>query len=707
MPLPRQNSWRLAAFVTVVCHSWLAAWQPGRTAEPALGAMGEAARWTAAKFGGVAEIPTKTLPGRPCFTTEPPFSFRYDGQSSAELRWQPARASRKLDDQRSEHTLSYADDKTGLQVRCVAVAYHDFPAVEWTVYFRNAGASDTPILEDLQGLDARFECGAGGEFVLHGIQGDFCTADSFEPYRRTLAAGTETKFAPPPSGKSSDGPKGWPYFNLQFPGGGVILAIGWPGQWFSSFRRDEGRGLRIRAGQELTHLRLKPGEEIRTPLTALLFWQGDDVVAAQNLWRRWYVAHNLPRVGGKPQPAVAQIQVGGGEKDIAYVQRFLDAGIHVDLCWRDAGGTRESVWFQAGEGPFHKPGMIWLNSGTWEIDTAKYPNGFRPFTDWIHARNMQFVLWFEPERVGDPNSWLGKHHPEWLLPGTSHGALLDEGNPEARKWLTEHVSGMIQSQGIDWYREDMNGGGPLPAWRRHDAPDRQGMTENLYVQGHLAFWDELRRRHPGLRIDSCASGGRRNDLETMRRAVPLLRSDFQFPTMPGVVEGNQGHTYGLSFWLPFQGTGCYLYEPYAYRSFYLPSFGMGRLTAENTAAQQKAYAECRRLAPLMMADYYPLTPYSRELNQWIAWQFDRPETGEGAVQAFRRSQSADDVVRLKLRGLDPGADYVLTDWDSGESQTIGGRELRDEGLAVSIRGQPGSAVIVYKKKGIEGIGVGS
>ncbi|HPM80856.1 MAG TPA: GH36 C-terminal domain-containing protein, partial [Candidatus Anammoximicrobium sp.] len=137
------------------------------------------------------------------------------------------------------------------------------------------------------------------------------------------------------------------------------------------------------------------------------------------------------------------------------------------------------------------------------------------------------------------------------------------------------------------------------------------------------------------------------------------------------------------------------------------SFGMGRLTAENTAAQQKAYAECRRLAPLMMADYYPLTPYSRELNQWIAWQFDRPETGEGAVQAFRRSQSADDVVRLKLRGLDPGADYVLTDWDSGESQTIGGRELRDEGLAVSIRGQPGSAVIVYKKKGIEGIGVGS
>lgn len=30
-------------------------------------------------------------------------------------------------------------------------------------------------------------------------------------------------------------------------------------------------------------------------------------------------------------------------------------------------------------------------------------------------------------------------------------------------------------------------------------------------------------------IDSCASGGRRNDLETLRRAVPLLRSDLLAP----------------------------------------------------------------------------------------------------------------------------------------------------------------------------------
>jgi hypothetical protein len=56
--------------------------------------------------------------------------------------------------------------------------------------------------------------------------------------------------------------------------------------------------------------------------------------------------------------------------------------------------------------------------------------------------------------------------------------------------------------------------------------DRQGMTDNLHVQGYLAYWDALRRRRPNLVIDSCASGGRRNDLETMRRAVPLHPTDY-------------------------------------------------------------------------------------------------------------------------------------------------------------------------------------
>ena len=48
---------------------------------------------------------------------------------------------------------------------------------------------------------------------------------------------------------------------------------------------------------------------------------------------------------------------------------------------------------------------------------------------------------------------------------------------------------------------------------------------------------------------------------------------------------------------------------------------------------------------------------------WLAWQYDRPETGEGVVQAFRRPDSNFEAGRFKLRGLDPVARYVVTDLD--------------------------------------------
>jgi alpha-galactosidase len=642
------------------------------------------------------------LPGladhRRTLITEPAFSFVYGGKDSAGLlgTWDRRCQSLTLDANRTRHTLTWTDAKTGLEVRQAGVEYHDYAAVEWTVYLRNTGPAATPIVENLQALDVLLERQGGDEFVLHGIKGDWSVAEGYEPYRIVLGANVRKRFAPSIHlGKSTSGPEGWPYFNLQTPHGGALMAVGWPGQWACQFTRDAAGGLRVVAGQETTHLVLKPGEEIRTPLIVLLFWQGADIVPAQNLWRRWFVEHNMPRVHGRTQPPILQIQVGGSERDIGYVETYLRAGITPDVCWRDAGAGG-TTWYPSSGGPFQGE-LAWLNTGTWQPDPKIYPHGFRPFSDWVHAHGMQFLLWFEPERVGDPQSWLGKNHPDWVLPCNEQGALLDEGNPAALRWLIDHVDGMIKSQGIDWYREDMNGVGPLPGWRTHDAADRQGITENFYVQGHLAFWDELRRRNPELRIDSCASGGRRNDLESMRRAVPLTRSDFQFPDMAGVVEGQQCHTYGLSFWLPFYGSGCYFYDQYSCRSFYMPLFGMGALAPQNAAAQKNAYRECRRIAPCMLGDYYPLTPYSPRLDRWMAWQFDRPERGDGVIQAFRRPHSGEPARVFHLRGLDPAAGYKLTNLDEAGPTKSSGKNLMESGLALEIKDKPGAAVVVYEK----------
>lgn len=636
-----------------------------------------------------------------------PFSFVCrDTPASAFLKPEHLhRATRQLDTHRQEHTLTWMDAVSGLRVRCVVIAYSDFPAVEWTLYLKNTGTQDSPLLEDIQGLDAWFSPSGPGKFTLHGIRGDTCAAESFRPYAIPLAPSTPKRFSPPVagdrvSGKSSDGPDGWPYFNLQLPGGGLILAVGWPGQWEASFAADPARGVRVKAGQQLTRLVLKPGEEIRTPLIALLFWQGDDLIRSQNLWRSWYVAHTLPRIAGQPQPPVTQIQVDGSLASWPGVQAYLDAGIKPDICWRDAGGR--NTWYPSAGGPHQDP--AWLNTGTWEPDPAKYPQGFKPFSDKARALGMQFLLWFEPERVGDPNSWLGRNHPEWLIPGNSVGSVLNLGNPQALAWLIDHVDGMVKSQGLDWYREDLNGGNYGTAWRKHDAPDRQGITENLHVQGHLAFWDELRRRNPGLHIDSCASGGRRNDLETMRRAVPLLRSDWSvnvFAKEPLQVEGNQGQTYGLSAWLPWQGAGVpYFLDRYSVRSYYVTGFGMipGKpwtQSADDRAAVIRGYDEVRRIAPLLLGDYYPLTPYSLDPDQWIAWEFYRPDLGQGVVQAFRRSAAAAGTLTVRLCGLEPQQSYELEDFD-GEREIRAGRDLMTQ-YQITRNERPAGALIRLKR----------
>jgi alpha-galactosidase len=97
-------------------------------------------------------------------------------------------------------------------------------------------------------------------------------------------------------------------------------------------------------------------------------------------------------------------------------------------------------------------------------------------------------------------------------------------------------------------------------------------------------------------------------------------------------------------------------------------------------------------------DYYPLTSYTQDQAAWLAWQFDRPEQGDGMVQLFRRAESPYESLRVTLRGLDPDAVYTLTNLDVPGATDVPGRELLEKGLAVAIEAKPGAVVMTYKKK---------
>ena len=126
------------------------------------------------------------------------------------------------------------------------------------------------------------------------------------------------------------------------------------------------------------------------------------------------------------------------------IDRYLEEGIKLDYWWMDAG------WYPCGS---------WLETGTWEVDTKRFPNGLKAISDHAHSKNVKTLLWFEPERVY-PGTWLATNHPEWLCV-----ELLDLGIPEARQWLTDHVDRFLTEQGIDLYRQDFNTD-PLRFWRK-------------------------------------------------------------------------------------------------------------------------------------------------------------------------------------------------------------------------------------------------
>jgi alpha-galactosidase len=636
------------------------------------------------------------------FTPDPPFSFTYGGKPSADLlkTWDVKREAHKLDDQRTAHTISYTDAETGLVVRCKAVEYHDFPTVEWTLYFKNTGTADTPILQDIRALDVGWQRDERTDFLLHHNVGSPANGTDYSPLETVLTQGSTTRIAAA-GGRPTNSDLS--YFNLQRGDSGLIVVVGWPGQWAADFIRNLDCGLRIRAGQELTHFKLHPGEEVRSPLAVLQFWQGGDWIRAQNVWRRWMMAHSMPKPGGRlpPPQFVAsssrayEEMIGANEANqIMHIDRYLEEGLELDYWWMDAG------WYIQERG--------WPQVGTWEVDPKRFPRGFKPISEHAHQKGIKILVWFEPERVA-PGTWLADNHPEWIHGGAG-GGLLDLGNPEAREWLTEHVDKLLTEQGIDLYRQDFNID-PLGHWRAADAEDRQGITEIRHVTGYLAYWDELRRRHPNLLIDSCASGGRRNDLETMRRAVPLWRSDYAFEPV-----GHQCMTYGISLWLPYHGTGTVAcanagyygggltpVEPYAFWSNAAPSLGSGidiRVKEIDYTALRRLISQWRQISPCYYGDYYPLVSFSRERDAWIAWQFDLPEQGKGAVQVFRRAESIYQAAQLKLRGLDPEAQYVvrkLDDREETEEMKMSGRALLEQGLPVAIDDRPGVAVITYQR----------
>ena len=647
--------------------------------------MTEARQWVAAKFENAGEPKNTAIP----------FSFTYDGKPSAEVlkTWECRKASRPLDPQRTEHTLIFTDPTTGLEVRCVAIAYADYPAAEWVVYFENKGSKDTPIIANVRALDTSLMSDEQPkDVVIRHARGTQVVMGDFGPIDDSLAPGGRLEIGSSEKGMSSV--NALPFFNIDLAIKGMIVAVGWSGSWSAEFLRHSPQSVSVKAGMESTHLLLHPGEHIRTPRMLVMFWRHDRF-RGHNLWRRLILAHYSPRPDGKPLVGpLCDMSWGAvkAEDQIAKINWWDDHNLPLDCFWIDAGwnGTPgQTDCFAAAAHRVPNP--------------EYYPRGMKEVSDAARQRGLKFLLWTWPHRAL-PGVEVGAQHPEWLI---NHEAL-DHGNPAANQWMIEKYSHSIDEYGLDVFRQD--GQVVIPP---DSGPERQGINQIRYFEGFYLFWDELLRRHPHLLIDNCAGGGTKIDLETGMRSISLWRSDYQNSNINNFDPiGIQGMTYGLSFYVPLSGGCAVRTDPYSVRSGYSPAFCLmwhffvtgtwnpvDKIDDEtfDFDRARTLLNEYRSIRECFYGDYYPLTPYSLAPDAWMAWQFDCPEKGNGMVQAFRRDKNGEPRGTFRMMGLDPNARYETTDLDGGTPRTTTGEELLKHGLPVEIGTQPGAVVIKYRK----------
>lgn len=640
-----------------------------------------------------------------------PVSFKIDGTQYNGFGTDFERVTQNVTvNNGNETTVTKLKHTSGLIFEVKSVYYPSYNAYDWTIYIKNEGTDNSPVVSDVNAADLTYE---GEKPYLMGNYGD---SQQYKPY--TVAINGKHTSAPA-GGRGTQGDSS--YFNLEYGNKGVLYAVGWPGQWTMSLDNSGNASeTRLTAGQETFNSYLKPGEIVRTPLMAFVNYDGRSQTRATNLWRRWMIDCNLHRitedetgVGEKELMAparfaatsiqYAEMTLATDENQIAAIDYYLKNDIDLTFWWMDAG------WYYTLDGSGNLTSLApgnWPQTGVWMVDKDRFPSGMKAISDFAGKNGIKTLLWFEPERVLMDLNKLKTDgttvKADWLLAGN----LVNMGIPEAEEWIANRVIGIMREGGISMYREDFNIM-PLGNWQAGDnteGANRNGITENLYIQGHLRLWDTILGEFPNATIDSCASGGNRNDLETMRRGVPLHKTDYAY----GDHTAQQAIALEMSRWIPYYGTkangddATTRAQKYALRTAMASAMVLGYNAdaAIDWDIVRDITLEHEDVTQYNYGDYYTLTSWSRNENSWIGWEYFTKSVKQGYAMVFRRSSSPTTQV-IKLKGLDADKNYQIWFEDADDYAIYSGSELMKKGLKISLPADNTSDIIHIAEEGVK------
>ena len=291
------------------------------------------------------------------------------------------------------------------------------------------------------------------------------------------------------------------------------LHLAWSGDQSSwSERRPDGRAV-LGAAELLGpgEVLLEPGESYRTPDVLAVFSDDGLDGLSRRLHRHVRARPSHPR---RPRPVVLNTW------EAVYFDHRLDRLTGLADVAASIGVER----FVLDDGWFMHRRHDRAGLGDWTVDPEVWPDGLGPLIEHVRGLGMEFGLWVEPEMVNE-DSDLYRAHPDWVLQvgdalpvAWRHQQVLDLGVPAAWEHLLERLDALLTDHDIGYLKWDHNR--DLVDAGHDGRPAVHGQTLAVY-----RLLDELRRRHPEVEIESCASGGARVDLGILARTDRVWASD--------------------------------------------------------------------------------------------------------------------------------------------------------------------------------------
>ncbi len=483
-------------------------------------------------------------------------------------------------------------------------------------------------------------------------------------------------------------------------------ALAWSGSWRISVDMDSLGGLRATAGYNPFDFayRLKPGERLASPAFHAGF-SNEGFGGASRLFHRYQRTRILP---GAPTLRPRPVLYNSWEA----TEFAVDEAGQMVLAEKAASIGVER--FVVDDGWFGARNDSRAGLGDWFVNAKKFPNGLAPLIKRANDLGMEFGLWVEPEMV-NPNSDLYRAHPDWVIhfPGRARSEARDQlvlnlARKEVYDYLLHALDRLLTSNNIAFLKWDHNRAWSEPGWPAV-APAEQQRLYVAYVDNLYKLLAELRRRHPHIEIESCASGGGRVDLGIMALTDQVWVSDNTDPYDRLLIQDGFSHAYAPAIMMAWVTDAPNFVNQrvtsleYRFLSAMQGSLGVGanlnHWSSDDFTKAKQLIAAYKVIRPtVQQGNLYRLVS-PRGGSARSATLSVAQDGNQAVLFAFLHSGGMRDAQPyIQLRGLDPAKEYTLRMISGSVApktpNKASGAYWMGQGIKVSLEGDFQAAAVV-------------